>query len=218
MPSLNWSWLGTVGYGQAVALQERIRQAVLEGGPEHLLLVEHPPVVTLGRSAKPEHLLQPDELSRRGIAVERSTRGGQVTYHGPGQLMAYPVMRLSRGVLAHVEALCAAAIAIARSLGVEAHFRRDCPGVWVEKERKLASVGVHIHRRVSVHGLSLNVASELEPFQWIVACGLSGSRPTSLALECGGQPTVKETASQFAVAFARAVGREPLLSAPPTVE
>jgi lipoyl(octanoyl) transferase len=216
--ALRWSWLGTVGYRQAVSLQEHLRQGVLAGGPEHLLLIEHPPVVTLGRSAQPEHLLRPAELAARGIAIERSTRGGQVTYHGPGQLMAYPVMRLYRGVLAHVEALCAAAIAVAQSWGVEAHFRRDCPGVWVEKERKLASVGVHVHRRVSVHGLSLNVGSALEPFQWIVACGLAGSRPTSLALECGGQPTVKETAAQFAAAFAQAVGREPLLSVPPSVE
>jgi lipoyl(octanoyl) transferase len=220
---LRWSWLGRVGYREAAALQERLRQRILDGeDAEELLLLEHDPVVTLGRSARASDLLQPDELARLGIAVERSTRGGQVTYHGPGQLVAYPVVRLQRGIVAHVEALCGAAVAVAQELGVAARYRRDCPGVWTPDDRKLASVGVHVHRRVTVHGVALNVSTSLEPFQLIVACGQSGARPTSLVAQnaVGGAVAVtpSDVAPRFAAAFAAALGRDPLLSAPPPVK
>jgi lipoyl(octanoyl) transferase len=219
MPVLQWSWLGRVGYRPVAALQERLRQRVLAGGDEQLLLLEHDPVVTLGRSSRAEHLLVPEELARRGIAVEKSTRGGQVTYHGPGQLVAYAIVRV-KSVVAHVEALCGAAVEVAAKLGVAARFRRDCPGVWVPKngeEKKLASVGVHVHRRVTVHGLALNVSTALDPFSLIVACG-AGSPPTSLAQESNGAPTVSDLAAAYAGAFARALGRDPLHSPPPPVE
>jgi lipoyl(octanoyl) transferase len=217
---LRWSWLGRVGYRETAALQERLRQRILDGddAAEQLLLLEHQPVVTLGRSASTGDLLQPAELARLGIAVERSSRGGQVTYHGPGQLVAYPIVRLSRGIVAHVEALCGAAVAVAGELGVAARYRRDCPGVWTPDDRKLGSVGVHVHKRVTIHGLALNVSTALEPFQLIVACGQSGARPTSLALEGAAGVLPSDLAPRFAAAFAAAVGRDPLLSAPPPVE
>jgi lipoate-protein ligase B len=208
--TLRWAWLGRVAYDHAAALQESLRRRILDGddAAETLLLLEHDPVITLGRAARASHVLAPpDVLAARGIAVARSTRGGDVTYHGPGQLVAYPVMRLARGVLAHVEALAAAAVAVAAADGVDAAFRRDCPGVWVGAA-KLASVGVHVHRRVAVHGLALNVATALDAFDLIVACGQPGARATSLAALTGRARTPADVAPAFAAAFARALGRD----------
>jgi lipoate-protein ligase B len=195
---IRWEWLGRVSYRGAAALQERLRAQVLDGGEERLLLLEHEPVVTLGKSAREGDILDAAELARRGIAVETSSRGGQVTYHGPGQLVAYAIVRV-KSIVAHVEALCEAAVAVAAEWGVNTRYRRDCPGVWVG-ERKLASVGVHVHRRVAIHGLALNVSTELEPFQLIVACG-QGSPATSIALESGRSPTVEALAPAYAAAF-----------------
>jgi lipoate-protein ligase B len=214
---MKWSFLGRVSYADAVELQERIRNQILDGKAEdQLLLLEHDPVVTLGRGAKPGDILQPERLTQLGIAVEKSSRGGQVTYHGPGQLVAYPVMRIA-SVVAHVEALCGAAVDVAADFGIAARYRRDCPGVWVDG-RKLASVGVHVHRRVAMHGLALNVSTALEPFSLIVACGMAGARPTSIALESGRSATVADIAGRFAEAFAGRLSRSPLHSAAPSVE
>jgi lipoyl(octanoyl) transferase len=160
MRELGVAWLGRVAYPDAVRLQERLRERILAGEreAETLLLLEHEPVVTLGRRARAEHLLaSEDELARRGIAVERSSRGGDVTYHGPGQLVAYPVVTLEHGVVAHVLAMARAVIEVAASFGVRTHFRRDCPGVWTESGAKLAAFGVHVHRRVAIHGVAFNV-------------------------------------------------------------
>jgi lipoate-protein ligase B len=212
---LRYSLLGRLGYREAAALQERLRQEVLAGGDERLLIVEHEPVVTLGRSARTGDILDASGLEQRGVAVEPSSRGGQVTYHGPGQLVAYAILRI-QSILAHVEALCGAAVEVAAGFGIDARYRRDCPGVWVG-EKKLASVGVHVHKKVTMHGLALNVATALEPFQLIRACG-AGAPPTSLALESGRHPTVWEVAPQYVSAFARILRREPLLSPPPLVE
>jgi lipoyl(octanoyl) transferase len=212
MTPLAVAWLGRVGYRAAAALQERLRSRILDGddGAEILLLLEHDPVVTLGRAARAEHVLAaPDELRARGIAVERSTRGGDVTYHGPGQLVAYPVMRLRRGVLAHVQAMADAAIAVAAAEGVEAVFRRDCPGVWAGAD-KLAAFGVHVHRRVATHGLALNVSTPLDAFDLIVPCGLRGARVTSLAALTGRPLAPAALAPALGAAFARAVGRRPV--------
>jgi lipoate-protein ligase B len=213
---LGAAWLGRVGYREAAALQEQLRARVLDGdhAAETLLLCEHDPVITLGRGARAEHVLAaPEALRARGVAVERSTRGGDVTYHGPGQLVAYPVVRLSRGVVAHVEAMAEAAIAVARAHGVEARFRRDCPGVWVGDD-KLAAFGVHVHRRVAIHGVALNVSTALDAFDLIVPCGLRGTRATSLGALTGRALEPEPLARAFAEAFARAAGRELAWAAP----
>jgi lipoate-protein ligase B len=202
-----WEHLGRVDYAEACALQESLRRRILDGdqAAERLLLVEHPPVITLGRSAKKEHLLVGEaELRARGVGLAPSSRGGDITYHGPGQLVAYPVMRLRSGVVAHVEALARAAVAVARGFGVEARFRRDSPGVWIG-ERKLASIGVHVHRRVAIHGLALNVAATLDAFSLIVPCGLAGARMTSLSAESGRPIAVDEVVEPFARAFFRKI-------------
>src|SRR5262245_52657605 len=161
--SLGATWLGRVGYAEAVAEMESLRARLLAGdeAAEELLLLEHTPVITLGRRSRQGHILASAEtLAARGITLAPASRGGDVTYHGPGQLVAYPVVRLERGVVAHVERLAAAAVAVAASFGLDARFDRACPGVWVG-EAKLGSIGVHVHRRVAIHGLALNVNTAL---------------------------------------------------------
>lgn len=207
---LRWAWLGRVGYGRAAELQESLRRRILDGdeAAETLLLLEHDPVVTLGRSAEAGHVLaSEDALRARGIERVVSSRGGDVTYHGPGQLVAYPVVRLRRGVVAHVEAMAAAVVALAAADGVTAEFRRDCPGVWVG-DAKLAAFGIHVHRRVAIHGVALNVSTALDAFELIVPCGLRHTRVTSLAELTGRARPPGELAAPFARAFADRVGRE----------
>ena len=118
--------------------QERLRELVLRGdGPETLLLCEHPPVVTLGRSANPAHVLASrDELARRGVDVQAASRGGDVTYHGPGQLVGYPIVRLRGGVIGHVTAMARAIAAVLGELGIDARWRRETPGLWLAVTRE----------------------------------------------------------------------------------
>lgn len=177
-------FLGRAPYDETWALQEALRARVLSGGDEALLLCEHPPVVTLGRSATQSDIFVDEAtLQARGIPCVRSSRGGQVTYHGPGQLVAYPVVRLRRGVLAHVEWLAGAAVDVARDLGIAAEFRRDTIGVFVGT-RKLAAIGVQVSRRVAIHGMALNVtpdAAAVLSAGWFVPCGQAGGQAISLA-------------------------------------
>jgi len=183
-----WRWLGRVPFAPTADLQEQLRRAVLEGhGRETLLLCEHDPVVTLGRSARPEHVLAPPaELERRGISVCRASRGGDVTYHGPGQLVGYPILRLRGGVVGHLRAMAAGLSAVLAELGIAAAFRREAPGLWVERgggqpPAKICAFGVNVHRRVAIHGFALNVTTALEAFDLIVPCGLRHAAVTSIA-------------------------------------
>ena len=206
---MRWEWLGCVGYAEAVARMESLRARILDGDgtAETLLLLEHPPVITLGRRARAEHIVvSRDALAARGVTVVDSTRGGDVTYHGPGQLVAYPVMRLRSGVVDHVRRLTGAAIAVAARFGIDAAFDRARPGVWVGNA-KLAAVGVHVHRRVAIHGLALNVTTALDAFDLIVPCGLRDIEVTSIAALSGQSPAMPEVAAAFAAAF---VGHSPL--------
>ena len=186
--------LGRRGFGDVEVLQESLRARVVGGdrSAETLLVVEHDPVVTLGRRGSTGGLLvAPDVLAGLGVALHTASRGGEATYHGPGQLVAYPVIALRRGVVAHVEALARAAVRTAAHVGVEAHFERARPGVWVE-DRKLASIGVHVHRRVTMHGIALNVTDEsLIGFARIVPCGMPGITMTSLEREAGREVDVR---------------------------
>ena len=206
---LHTVWLGRIGYRAAETLQETLRRQLLDGdqNAERLLLLEHDPVITLGRAARRENVLLSEEALRaRGVELVQSTRGGDVTYHGPGQLVAYPVMRLASGVVAHVQAMADAVIAVAAQHGIAAEFRRDCPGVWVGAD-KLAAFGIHVHRRVAIHGVALNVSTALDAFQLIVPCGLAGTRATSLVALTGRALSVEALAAPFADAFARSLGR-----------
>jgi len=212
-PAPQWRWLGRVPFADTALLQERIRADVVAGrGPETLLLCEHEPVITLGRSARAEHVLAPaDELRRRGVAVHAASRGGDVTYHGPGQLVGYPIVRLRGGVVAHVEAMARGLAAVLATLGIGAGFRRDAPGLWTNAREanapaKICAFGVHVQRRVAIHGFALNVTTALDAFSLIVPCGLAGVPVTSIARERGEAPAPSALAPHVALALADAFG------------
>jgi lipoyl(octanoyl) transferase len=179
--------LGLVPYREALALQARVAaRRRSEELPDTLLLLEHPPVYTRGRRSAATELLHGERFyEARGIEVLDTDRGGRITYHGPGQLVGYPIMRVG-DVGAYLRAIEAAIVAALAQEGVQARSRSaegpDYTGVWVA-ERKIASIGVHVARGVSTHGFAINVDVELEPFSLIVACGLPGVAMTSLARE-----------------------------------
>jgi lipoyl(octanoyl) transferase len=211
-PPAIWKWLGRVSFAETVGRQERLRAAILAGAaPETLLLLEHDPVITLGRSALPANLLVGEEdLRRRGIGVHRASRGGDVTYHGPGQLVGYPVVRLRRGVRAHVEGMAAALTEVLAEHGIAATYRPGTPGLWVRAgatEAKICAFGINVHRRVTIHGFALNVDPDLEAFSLIVPCGLYGCRVTSMRVASGRPaPTPQSLAPRVAAALARHLG------------
>jgi lipoate-protein ligase B len=209
-----WSChLGRVGYREAVALQERLRERVQEGElPDLLLLLEHPPVYTTGRRS------EPGELPATGaIEVVETDRGGKLTYHGPGQLVGYPIMHVPN-VRAFVETMEAALVTALREAGVAAHLRegREYTGVWVE-DRKIASIGIHVSRRVSMHGFAVNVDNDLSPFGSVVACGLPDVRMTSLRAE-GVEEGVGCFRKRAAHAFAREFGLRQRIVTPRRLE
>jgi len=189
-PDLWVCHLGLVPYATALAAQESLRSRRQAGEiPDTLLLLEHPPVYTLGRRAAQEDLLLGAEHHRRlGIEVVPVDRGGKITYHGPGQLVGYPIMAIG-DVLRHVRLMERAIVGALAQEGVQARARTqdgaDFTGVWVA-ERKIASIGVHVRRGVSTHGFAVNVENDLEPFTRVIACGLPGVLMTSLALESHG--------------------------------
>jgi lipoyl(octanoyl) transferase len=202
-----WSWLGRVPYDRALALQRWLRQEVVEGRSSGaLLLLEHPPTLTQGRSARQENLrASPQQLERLGIPLFRVERGGDVTYHGPGQLVGYPVLPVRGGVRRFVEALGEAARVLLEGLGIEAAWDPERPGLWTAKG-KIAAVGLHVHRGVAIHGVALNVAPDLGHFDLIVPCGICGARVTSVRAILGEAPPLEVLAASFASAFAEALG------------
>lgn len=206
-----WHWLGRVAFADTVALQERLRAAVIAGsGPETLLLLEHHPVITMGRSAVPANVLVNEaELSRRGIALHRASRGGDVTYHGPGQLVGYPVVTLRRGVRAHIEGMATALAEVLAALGLPVLYRREAPGLWFssgDAYQKVCAFGVNVHRRVAIHGFALNLDPILEHFSLIVPCGMAGCPVTSLRALTGAAPTPADLAARVAAALGARLG------------
>ncbi len=201
--------LGVVEYREAVDIQERLRTRVQAGElPDLLLLLEHPPVYTLGRRS------EPGELPIGGdIPVVDTERGGKLTYHGPGQLVGYPIMRVDN-VREFVGAMERALVAAINEAGVPAGTRdgREFTGVWVE-DRKIGSIGIHVSRRVSMHGFAVNVDNDLTPFTSVVACGLPGVRMTSLREE-GSPEGVDCFRKRAAYAFARELGRRQRIVTP----
>ena len=210
-----------MAYREGWTLQRRLVDERAGGRvADQLLLLEHDPVLTLGRQADEAHVLaRPGELRRRGIEVIRVERGGEVTYHGPGQLVAYPILRLGdRGLLVRplVTALEAAMIETCAQLGVEAYRRDGHPGCWVDAgpnrpPRKVGALGLRIERGVSYHGIALNVDTDLRDFDLIDPCGEPGLVSTSIAEEVGRSaepPTtaaVERAGTIFAGAFGRAI-------------
>jgi len=175
--------LGQVPYGDAVALQDRVRAArQADAIPDTLLLLEHPPVYTRGRRATAADLPRGEGWYRdQGIDIHDSDRGGQVTYHGPGQLVGYPIVRIE-SVRRYVADLEAAVIAALADEGIAAHAPEQLTGVWAG-DAKIASIGIHVSRHVTMHGFAVNVDNDLAPFEWVSACGVPGARMTSVARE-----------------------------------
>ncbi|WP_305044680.1 lipoyl(octanoyl) transferase LipB [Geoalkalibacter sp.] len=200
---------GRLAYAGGLALQEQLIEQRLHGGPDILVLLEHEPTITLGRGADERHvLLDEDELKRRGIALHRVGRGGDVTWHGPGQMVAYPILHLDalgRDLHLYLRRLEDTLIGTLARFGVAGERRSGKTGVWV-RGRKIAAIGVGVRRWVAWHGLSLNVAPDLEGFAAIVPCGLDGVALTSLSEECGRNlaPADVEEAliASFAATFA----------------
>lgn len=215
-------WLGRMPYRRAWELQHGLVRARAAGEiGDQLLLLEHEPVLTLGRHSDPSHVrATAGELRARGIELIRVERGGEVTYHGPGQLVGYPIVRLAdRGLLVRpfVRALEAAMAETARSYGVAAGRRDRYPGCWVDPDgpspRKLGALGVRIERGVTFHGIALNVTTRLSDFELVDPCGMADVTVTSIAEEAGwagarSEPTtasVEVASGRFASAFERAL-------------
>lgn len=186
-PELWVCHLGTIEYRDGLALQELIRSARQQDElPDVLLTLEHWPVYTRGRRSRPGELPMGEEwYLSQGIDIVETDRGGKVTYHGPGQLVGYPIVRID-DVVEYVRTLERALVAALGEEGVAARARPedgpDYTGVWVEN-RKIASIGVHVARGVTTHGFAVNVENDLQPFGWIVPCGLEGVQMTSLIRE-----------------------------------
>jgi lipoyl(octanoyl) transferase len=204
--------LGVVEYREAWALQERVRAArQVDAIPDTLLLLEHTPVYTRGRRSQPGELgLGEDWYRAQGIDIVDVDRGGLLTYHGPGQLVGYPIMRVA-DLMAYVRTMEEALVAALRDEGLAAARPgsvdgRDYIGVWLDR-RKIASIGVHRSREVTTHGFAVNVDNDLRPFEWVVACGLPDVQMTSIERELGDGPHLycfrKRAAFRFAEAFGR---------------
>lgn len=203
---LHCSDLGLVDYLQALAWQESlVRQRCQGEGEDTLMLLEHPPVFTLGRGANDRNVLTPQQTP-----VYRVSRGGDVTFHGPGQLVGYPIVDLTthgRDVHAYLRALELVLIDALSECGLEAQRKSGLTGVWVG-EWKIASIGVGVRRWITYHGFALNVNPELAYFAAIVPCGLSGVRMTSMAECLARSVSVAEMKSRVAESFARRFGYE----------
>lgn len=204
---------GRVEYDVALAWQEALVAEVQGGADDALLLLEHPPVYTLGRGADAVHL---QAASGGTVPVVRVGRGGQVTFHGPGQLMGYPILDLRQhrqDVRWYVRSLEATLIAALARAGVAADRRDGYPGVWVDGVRKIASIGVGIRRWVTWHGFALNVGPDLDGFRAITPCGIAGVTMTSIARE-GGTASLAEMQAIVLEEFAARFGQPRLAALP----
>ena len=208
--------LAIMSYRDAWAAQERVHADVLAGGEEQILFVEHPPVITFGRRAEvmgQKNLVASAEaLARMGVEVVQSDRGGDVTFHGPGQLVVYPIIRLSDHKLSvgsYVRLLQDVVIDALRTLGVESHRDEAAVGVWVgdqDRAEKICALGVRIRRGVSMHGLALNVTTDLNYFNLIVPCGICNRGVTSIQKILGEKtPSLDAVKQAVRSSFTRAL-------------
>jgi len=198
--------LGRIPYAEALALQEEVRARRQAGEiPDALLLLEHPPVYTRGRRTLPADLPMGEDWYRtQGIEVHDVDRGGRVTYHGPGQIVGYPIMAIT-DVVEYLRVMERAVIQALADEGVDAQIRDGLTGVWVD-DRKIGSIGVHVQRGVTTHGFAVNVDNDLQPFEWIIPCGIDNVRMTSLYKETGRVGGMSCFRKRVAWRFAEAYG------------
>lgn len=214
--------LGRMSYSRALGIQQQIAEERKQGrGVDHLLFVEHSHVVTIGRNGHEENIrVSPELLRRAGIELHESDRGGDVTYHGPGQIVAYPIMDLrewKRDVGAFVRGIEQVLIDALADFGIEAKRVHKLTGVWVDKagvEAKIAAIGVHLSRWVSTHGWALNVSTDLRYFDYIVPCGLTKpvTSMAALGVETEAEDVKAALISRFGQVFDFAMQAEPALS------
>jgi lipoyl(octanoyl) transferase len=208
---------GVVPYDEARDLQGRLEQARYDDRvPDLLLLLEHPPTYTKGRRAGPEELPMGEDWYRmQGIEVCDTDRGGRVTYHGPGQLVGYPIVDLEGqdgaplDVGEYIRRLERVIIGALGDWGVDAGLIDGMTGVWVG-DRKIGSIGVHINRAITTHGFAINVDNDLQPFEWIVPCGIEALKVTSLARELGAEQDLGAFADTVGERFGEVYGRTPV--------
>ncbi len=211
------AYLGRVAYDDGLRLQEERVEAVKRGDAhDALFLLEHDPVITLGRNAKSENIVTPPEtLAEMGIQVADCGRGGDVTYHGPGQLVGYPILNLApdrKDVGKYVRNLEEAIIRTLADYGIEGGRIKGLTGVWVGQE-KVAAIGVRISRWVTSHGFALNIDPDLEHFRTIIPCGIRTHGVTSMRRLMDDPPALPEAAGRFAAHFGELFGRAPVWSA-----
>jgi lipoate-protein ligase B len=197
---LGIEWLGSVPYAAALERQLAALEERRRGGPDRLLLLEHPPVITLGRSARPEHLLRSRaELAARGVELFEAARGGDVTWHGPGQLVGYPILDLEargRDVHCYLRELEGVLIDALADLGIAARRREGFAGVWLDERRKIASIGVGVRQWLTIHGFALNVCCNLARFDAIIPCGLAGVEMVSASSVLGTHVPLERAAER----------------------
>ena len=198
--------LGTLPYKEALELQLRVREArQADRIPDTLLLLEHPPVYTRGRRTEPHDLpMGADWYLSQGIEIHDADRGGRVTYHGPGQLVGYPIMRIG-DVTEYVHMMEEAVIAALADEGIEATVQEGLTGIWASGA-KIGSIGVHVNKGVTTHGFAVNVDNDLQPFEWIVPCGIDGVRMTSITKDRGRGDNLSCFRKRMAYRFAQAHG------------
>ena len=189
-------------------MQHRCADALRAGGDESLILLEHPPIYTLGVRGKSEHVLASETALRaRGAEVLRTDRGGDVTFHGPGQIVGYPIFDLRRrnvGPASYVRMLQQVIIDALAQFGIDASCVDGRPGVWIDSTRKIASIGVRVSRGITTHGFALNVSTDLSYFEHIVPCGLADAAVTSMERELGLAPAVCDVEESVISAFSSA--------------
>lgn len=235
---------GLVAYDEALVAQRWLRDAREDGSiPDVLLLLEHPPTYTRGRRSTPEELPMAAEwYEMQGIAIHDTDRGGRVTYHGPGQLVAYPIVSLSAygdDVHEYVRGLEQVAISSLSQHGVSAQTIEGLTGVWtggappggaalqaesvqtsdgigaaVPEARKIGSIGLHVSRGITTHGLSVNVSNDLQPFEWVVPCGIEGCQVSSLSRELGAEQELAPFVDTVVERYAEIYKREPTEATP----
>ncbi len=214
---------GLLPYEEAERLQKRIEAARQANEvPDVLLLLEHYPVYTKGRRTQPSELAMGEDWYRmQGIEVCETNRGGAVTYHGPGQLVGYPIVSLKPygdNVHEYVRGLEELMTGALGAYGVDAEVIEDLTGVWVgggpPEGRKIGSIGVHVSRGVTTHGFAVNVNNDLQPFEWVVPCGIEGVRMTSLCRELGSEVDMDACMDLITERFSEIYGREPVVTAP----
>jgi lipoyl(octanoyl) transferase len=211
-----WCWrMGVVPYAEALVLQKRLEVERQDGRvPDVLLLLEHPPTYTRGRRSTPDELPMGEDWYRaQGIEVLDTDRGGRVTYHGPGQLVGYPIVSLrpyGDDVHAYVRRIEELIVDVLATYGIEARPVEGLTGVWTADRRKIGSIGIHVSRGVTRHGFAINVNNDLQPFEWIVPCGIEHCRMSSVARELGAAQDMEEFAARVEAEFGRLFDRQML--------